>query len=70
MHTGIGWGSLSEGDHFAELGVDWRIILKWMIKKWDGVWNYVPQAREIWHVWERRGKYRVLAVKPEKMSLF
>jgi len=41
-----------------------------MIKKWDGVWNYVLQAREIWHVWERRGKYRVLAVKPEKMSLF
>jgi hypothetical protein len=36
-----------EMSSFQDKGVDWRIILKWMIKKWDGVWNYVPQDREI-----------------------
>jgi hypothetical protein len=30
------WGDLRERDHFEELGVDDRIILKWILKKWDG----------------------------------
>ena len=28
------WGNLREGDNFADLGVDGR-ILKWIFKKWD-----------------------------------
>jgi hypothetical protein len=36
LHTGFWWGDLSEGDHFEDLGVDERIILKWIFKKWDG----------------------------------
>jgi hypothetical protein len=35
MHTGFGWGNLREGDHFEGLGLDRRIILKSMFKKWD-----------------------------------
>jgi hypothetical protein len=33
---GFWWGDLSERDHLEELGVDVRMILKWIIRKWDG----------------------------------
>jgi len=34
--TGFCWGNLMERDHLEDPGVDGRIILKWILRKWDG----------------------------------
>ena len=34
------WGSLRENDHLRDPGVDERIILRWIFKKWEvGAWT-------------------------------
>jgi len=35
--TRFWWGSLRKRDHLEDPGVDARIILRWIFKKWDGV---------------------------------
>jgi hypothetical protein len=38
--TGFWWGNLREGDHWGDPGVDERIILRWIFRKWDlGLWT-------------------------------
>jgi hypothetical protein len=32
--TGFWWEKLRERDHLRELGVDGRIILRWILRKW------------------------------------
>jgi hypothetical protein len=39
VHTGFWWRDLRECDHLGDPGVDGRIILKWVFKKWDGAWT-------------------------------
>jgi len=36
VHAGFWWGSLRGGDHFKDLGIDERIILKWIFKELVG----------------------------------
>ena len=36
VHGGFWWGDLMERDHLEDLGIDRKIVLKWIFKKWDG----------------------------------
>jgi len=39
-YTGFWWGNLRERDHLGDAGVDGRIILGWIFRKWNlGVWT-------------------------------
>jgi hypothetical protein len=49
VHTGFWWGNLKERDHLEEPGVDDRIILTWIFRKWDGDIDWVDLAQD----WER-----------------
>ena len=48
LHSGFWWGNLVERDHLENLGVDDRVILKCILKKWNGdvEWTYVTQDRD------------------------
>ena len=36
-YTGIWWGNLRERDHLGDPGIDGRITLRWIFRKWEGV---------------------------------
>ena len=36
VRTGLWWGDLMERDKLEYLGLDGRIILNWILKKWKG----------------------------------
>ena len=39
-YTGFRLGNLKERDHLGDTGVDERIILRWIFRKWGvGVWT-------------------------------
>jgi len=42
----VWWGNLREKDHFEDPGVDGRIILRWIFRKWDmGAWTGLSWLR-------------------------
>ena len=50
MHIGFWWRDLREGDHLKNTGIDGRIILKWILEKWNGGtdWFDLAQDRDSW----------------------
>jgi len=49
MHKGFIWRNLKESEHFTDLGVEARTILKWMLmKEGERVWTGL--------IWLRIGK--------------
>jgi hypothetical protein len=39
VHIGFWWGDLMERDHLEDRGIDGRIILRGIFRKWDGAWT-------------------------------
>jgi hypothetical protein len=51
VYSGVWWGNLREREHLGDPGVDGRIILRWIFRKYDlrGMdWLEVAQDMESW----------------------
>ena len=49
MYTECWWGNLGERDISGYSDVDGKIILRWLLRKWDvGVWMELAQDRDRW----------------------
>jgi hypothetical protein len=57
LSTGFWWGNLRERDHLGDPGIDERIILKWVFRKWNvGAWtgsSWLRIGTCNGHVWMR-----------------
>jgi hypothetical protein len=48
----IWWGNLGERGHWEDPGVDERMILRWIFRKWDGDMDWIDLAQDKDRWWE------------------
>jgi len=46
VYTGFWWGNLRERKHLEDPGVDGRIILRWIFRKWEGGMDWIDLAQD------------------------
>ena len=46
MHTECWWKNLRKREHLEDSGVDGRIILKWILEKWDRDTDSIDMAQD------------------------
>jgi len=45
VNTGFWWGNPRERDHLENPGVNWRMILKRIFRKWDWGMDWIDQPQ-------------------------
>jgi hypothetical protein len=46
VYTGFWWRNLRKRDHLEDTAIDGRIILRWILRKWDvGAWTGLSWLR-------------------------
>jgi hypothetical protein len=53
VRTGFWWGNVRERDHLEDRGVNRRIILRWILRKWVGGMDWIDLAQD-------RGRWRAV----------
>jgi hypothetical protein len=46
VHAEIWLGNLRERNHLEDSVVDWRLILRWIFRKWNGEMDWIDLAVE------------------------
>ena len=46
MRAGILWENLRDRDYLEDIGKHGRVMLKWILKKWGGVKDWIDMAQD------------------------
>jgi hypothetical protein len=70
VYTGFLWGNVRKRDNLKEQGIDFRIILRWIFRKWDGDmdWIELAQDRDRWRALVKCGNEPSGSIKMWRVS--